>query len=116
MSRVLSIPISLVLFLLSSVQSAVANDTHKILISKTQSDRLTVWSSYMDQIGKNCQVKEDFFMGFDRDQAAYWSVDCNGSRQNGLIIQIPENVGAKARQMPCSVGQAMGVSCFEKMD
>ena len=104
------------LLFIGGMQSATANDNHKALMKKSELERTFFWADYMKQISANCKVTEDYFMGFDKDNAAYWSVDCNKSRDDGFLVQIPASANAKTKQFPCSVGKMIGVPCFKKLD
>lgn len=102
------------IILVAGAQSATANDNHKALMKKSEVERKWFWQDYMNQIKADCIVTEDYHMGFDKDNDAYWSVDCNGSRDDGFIVQIPASKNATTKQFPCSVGKMIGVPCFKK--
>ena len=104
------------LLFIGGMQSATANDNHKLLVKKGEVERKLFWADYMKQIKANCIVTEDYHMGFDKDNAAYWSVDCNGSSDDGFLVQIPASTNATTKQFPCSVGKMIGVLCFQKID
>lgn len=108
--------IGLIVVVIGVCGNAFANESNNALLEKSEVRRLLFWTEHMEKAGRDCVVTEDFFMGLDRDEAAYWSVNCNGSRANGLIVQIQKKVGAKTRIMECAIGDAIGVSCFKKMD
>lgn len=96
--------------------NAHANDAHNTLAEQSEVRRLMFWTGHMKDAGRDCVVTEDFFMGFDKENAAYWSVNCNNSRDIGVIVQIPNTVGGKTRIMECSIANAIGVPCFKKME
>ena len=110
-------PLLVFVFILSqSLQNSLANQSHNSLKKYNIVERMAFWNVYMKQIGETCIVGEDYFMGFDKDKAAYWSVDCNGNKANGYLIQLPNDTKSKTKHFSCKVAKMLNINCFTKLN
>lgn len=94
---------------------ASANELSDLLESQSESERAASLGDVLSQSGKSCgEVTRTFLQSTDRDDAAYWNVQCsNGSAYN---IQVPADPAAKTRIMECELMDVIGVPCFKKME
>lgn len=94
---------------------ASANQLSDLLASQSESERAAELGKVLVQSGKSCgQVTRTFLQGTDRDDAAYWNVQC--SNGTAYVIQVPADPTASTRIMECELMAALGVPCFKKME
>jgi len=93
--------------------AAYAENDSRVLESISVSERAMALAAIVHRIGRDCgEVTQAFLQGYDKEDAAYWSVSCsNGQSYN---IQVQSDPNAVSRAIECGVMKSMGTECFKK--
>ncbi|MFQ5965807.1 MAG: hypothetical protein ACE5KZ_16160 [Candidatus Scalinduaceae bacterium] len=101
----------ILLVLLTNI--SYANEAHDRLVEMTTSERNKTFGKLLRDSGESCNsVTRSFFQGFDKDNAAYWSVACSNDRS--FSVQFKDDSEGSTRIVDCELLKMLGVNCFEK--
>lgn len=99
--------------LLAFASAGLAKNNSRILESVSAKEREATLTAIIDRSGRECgEITQSFLQGYDKADAAYWSVSCsNGASYS---IQVQSDANAVSRVVACGIMKVMGVECFKK--
>lgn len=91
---------------------STGNPSHDKLSALSETGQAIVLGQAV--VGRPCEGTRAFYMGMDKERAAYWSVGCSDGRSYQIQIQ-PDSTGS-TRALDCAVVKAINLSCFSKLN
>ena len=93
--------------------AAYAGNGSKVLESVKESERAEALAVIVHRTGIECgEVTQSFLQGYDKEDAAYWSITCSNGQSYGVQVQSDPN--AISRVLKCSIMKSMGVECYKQ--
>ena len=93
--------------------SAFANQAHDIISAMPEAKRSEVLTGFMSKSGEPCKVERTFFQGFDKKDAAFWSVAC--SNKKSYSIMMSNDATGSTKVLDCKILKTVTkVECFKR--